>query len=263
MEEEVRNEFGEAPASPPVRYDPVADIPNEEGKLAMDQPAIEGGGPRNQLAADAPQEPWSEEEVAFQEDMPVTTGADLNADMPVRAEAPPPPVSDHYAIERTQFDTIIKGRPVGEEEFNDSLRQYKQGARTVEDEMISVVEQAYNDVFLDQGVLDDIETLTPEEKYRKLHAEFMRLNANKTEVRNLIGLNMMRQGLGQAPSDVLDGIWRQTTPNQARAMLEQYRKVHIDEMNQLVDAIAAAQATDWDLEQVVKDVAFQDVMPFW
>lgn len=44
----------QAPSGNPfLKYDPVADIPNDQGQLTQGQPAIPGGGPQNQLAPEA------------------------------------------------------------------------------------------------------------------------------------------------------------------------------------------------------------------
>lgn len=52
---------GQAPAANPyLKYDPVADIPNEQGQLTQPQPAIPGGGPQNQLAPELQDPPQPE-----------------------------------------------------------------------------------------------------------------------------------------------------------------------------------------------------------
>ena len=129
---------------------------------------------------------------------------DLSQDVPMVREAPRV-VSDPYAMERAQIDSIIRGNTTN---YAEDVQQYKAGVTTVEDELIAFLEQQYNDEFVDQGVLHDIYQYTPEEVVQRVESEFMRLDANRVDTRNLVAMNLMRQGFSKAPQEAIDGVWK-------------------------------------------------------
>jgi hypothetical protein len=173
---------------------------------------------------------------------------------------PPRPayVSASFAHGAAQRDALITGNT------NDQaakVDEYRKGVDTVQDEMIAVLETSYNEAFVDQGILKDIQNRPADEQIARITSEYMRLDANKQHVRNLIGLNMLRQGLGNLPVEALDRMWIDTTPGQAQALYDQYKGIQLAELNTWVDNMAASQAAT--TAQFTGEIIRQDVAPFY
>ena len=83
------------PSNPFVKYDPVADIPNAQGMLEQEQPAIPGGGPPNQMEQTPPE--------------PVTP--------PERA---PLTANEAFALAKIIDDIGPEGMPI--EDYDESMR---------------------------------------------------------------------------------------------------------------------------------------------
>jgi hypothetical protein len=175
---------------------------------------------------------------------------------PVLTTNLPPSVSASFAFGEAQRDALISGDT---RDQADRVEAYRSGVETVEDEMIAVLEASYGDAFVDQGVLNDLEGYSDEEKISRITSEYMRKDAQKQHVRNLIGLNLLRQGLGKLPVEALDRLWVDTTPGQAQALYDQYQTIQLAELNKFIDRIAADQAFEYT--EGVTDIIRQDIIP--
>lgn len=172
----------------------------------------------------------------------------------------PPPVDTGFASARAQIDAILKGDT---DTFEEDVAQYSQGVDTVEQELIGFLEQQYSADFVDQGVLENINNLPEDQKYEALHNEFTRLDSGKADIRNLLALNLMRQGLGGVATQDLDKIHSQLSPRQAEALLRAHRMRHLDEMNRFIDRMAAREGEGFTTAAASGEIIMQDVMPFY
>lgn len=218
---------------------------------------------RDGLAKNAELEPynggmWADNEFV-QRDVPLADEFDPTKDVPL-IETIEPPVSDDWAFARAQIDSILIGDT---EDQDERVAQYKDGATTVEGELISFFEDQYSRDFIDQGVLDNLEGLTDLEKAERISDELIRLDANKADIRNLVALNLLRQGFGGIPATEIDKVWKQVTPQQAEALLTRHRKKTFDEMNRIIDRIAAREGEGFTTGTAVREMITQDIIPFW
>ena len=225
-----------------ITYDPVADIPREDGKLTQLQPAIPGGGPKNQLAQDIP-----------------ISSENLRADVPTRKSFEQV-VSEHWARDSVQRDAVLNPDLLPESQLRQEA--YQQGEPTVQDELIDLLESRYSEEFVNQGVLNNIQDKSPEEQVRLITAEYMRYASDKENTRNLLALNMLRQGLGNAPVTTLDKIHMDLTPYQTRALYDQYGRIQQAEVQRALDHIAAQEGVGYTADVALGEMVYQDLIPF-
>src|SRR5210317_2157826 len=158
-------------------------------------------------------------------------------DIPLMSETYTRQTNPYWATQRAQVDALLKGHT---EEFQEDKEAYLREGRSIEDEAVKALEKYYIDAILeDQGVLNDLDQLPEHERIERLVFEYNRIDAQKLELRELVALNMLRQGLGSHPGKFLDEITYNLTPSQAQALRKQRVRAMNEEFNRIIDRMAA------------------------
>jgi len=230
-----------------IKYDPVADIPNEEGFLTQPQPAIQGGGPSNQMAPEAP--------LFQQKEQPLFTN---------------PPQSTGYATENTlievgllqapeQYDARLSNNKAGEGALNE------RNIHTIGNEYLAALWEAQKDGSFSNDIMllsqEQFELLdTPEKKTEYLQKLMLHhdLRDQSTRLKMVVEL-INRYGADTDPvmvDRVLEGLTWEQRDSITRGVLSEAK----DALRVEVDSIAATLGWDSIVEGTV-DAAVQEFIP--